>query len=71
MLTEHHDFAGEHPEYKDQISNLKSSDAHFKKLFNEYNEINKEILRIEKEVEVASDERLENLKSNALILMMK
>ena len=68
MLTEHHSFADEHPEHKEQIHNLKGSDAHFKKLFDQYNDVNKEILRIEKEVEAASDERLEGLKKQRLKL---
>ncbi len=68
MLTEHHGFAHEHPEHKEQIHNLKGSDAHFKKLFDQYHEVNKGILRIEKEIEAASDERLEGLKKQRLKL---
>lgn len=68
MLSDNHDLVNEYPEYKDQIHNLKMSDAHFAKLFNEYDEVNKEILRIEKEIEASSDERLENLKKQRLLL---
>lgn len=68
MLTDHHDFASEHPEYKDEIHDLKMNNRHFIKLFDEYNEVNKEILRIEKEIEAASDDRLEDLKKKRLHL---
>ena len=36
MLTEHHNFVDEHPEHKEQIHNLKASDAHFTKLYAQY-----------------------------------
>jgi hypothetical protein len=68
MLSEHNDFAQEYPEYKDKIHEMKMSNAHFAKLLNEYHDVNKEILRIEKEIEAASDERLEDLKKKRLQL---
>tara|TARA_B100001971_G_C18090522_1_gene483252 strand:+ start:205 stop:450 length:246 start_codon:yes stop_codon:yes gene_type:complete len=68
MLEENHDLAHELPEYKEAIHNLKMSDNHFKKLFGEYDDVNKEVLRIEKGVEAASDERLEELKKQRLAL---
>ncbi|TNE31614.1 MAG: DUF465 domain-containing protein [Alphaproteobacteria bacterium] len=68
MLEEHHDLVHELPEHKEAIHTLKTTDAHFKKLFDEYEDVTKEILRIEKEIEAASDERLENLKKTRLAL---
>lgn len=68
MLEEHHDLAHELPEHKEAIHSLKTADAHFKKLFDEYEDVTKEILRIEKEIEAASDERLEDLKKTRLSL---
>lgn len=68
MLTEHHNFVDEHPEFKEQIHNLKADNAHFNKLFDQYNETNKEILHVEKGAESASDERLEGLKKQCLKL---
>jgi len=68
MLSEHHDLAHEMPEHKDTIHNLKINDAHFARLFDEYEDINKEILRIEKEIDAASDDRLEDLKKQRLVL---
>ena len=66
MLSEYHDLAHELPEYKDQIHELKTQDGHFNKLFKQYDGLVKEILRIEKQVEAASDERLEDLKRQRL-----
>lgn len=68
MLEDHHDLAHELPEYKAQIHDLKISNAHFSKLFDDYEGVNKEILRIEKEIEAASDARLEDLKKQRLAL---
>lgn len=68
MLSEHHDLAQEHPEYKAQIHALKMNNAHFAKLFDKYHDLNKDILRIEKEIEAASDERLENMKKERLLV---
>lgn len=68
MLSESHDFSHEHPEYKEQIHDLKMNNAHFAKLFDQYQDVNKGILRIEKEVEAASDERLEDMKKHRLLL---
>ncbi len=36
MQVEHHQLAVDFPEFKEQIHDLKSSDAHFAKLFDEY-----------------------------------
>ena len=68
MITDAHDFASEFPEHKEAIHKLKLSDRHFAKLFEEYNAINKDILRIETGVENASDEHAENLKKLRLKL---
>jgi len=68
MLDENHDLAHELPEYKEKIHELKMNDAHFARLFEAYDEVNKEILRVEKEVEAASDERLEDMKKTRLSL---
>jgi uncharacterized protein YdcH (DUF465 family) len=68
MLSEHHDLAHELPEYKELIHDLKMNNAHFSKLFDEYEEVNKKVLRSEKEVEVLCDEELEDLKKKRLLL---
>jgi uncharacterized protein YdcH (DUF465 family) len=45
MSNTPHELAEEFPEYKDRIHDLKVSDAHFRKLFDEYHEINREVHR--------------------------
>ena len=68
MLGEKHDLIHELPEYKDKIHLLKTSDAHFASLFDQYHEIEHEIRRIEEGVEVSSDEYLEEQKKKRLLL---
>jgi uncharacterized protein YdcH (DUF465 family) len=62
MLGEHHSLVQEFPEYKDKIHELKTSDPEFAKLFEKYDDIDKEIYRIEMQIENTSDEYIENLK---------
>jgi uncharacterized protein YdcH (DUF465 family) len=62
MLGEHHSLVQEFPEYKDKIHELKISDLEFAKLFEKYDDIDKEIYRIEMQIENTSDEYIENLK---------
>lgn len=62
MLGEHHSLAHEFPEYKDRIHELKVNNPDFAKLFEKYEDIDKEIYRIEMQIENTSDEYLEGLK---------
>ena len=62
MLGEHHSLAREFPEYKDQIHELKVNNPEFAQLFVKYEDIDKEIYRIEMQIENTSDEYLEGLK---------
>ena len=68
MSTDHHHLAHELPEYKDAIHELKISDNHFAKLHDAYHDCVKHILRIEGEIEAASDVFLEDLKKNRLAM---
>ncbi len=69
MITDlHHPLISELPEYREDIHRLKTEDHHFRKLFDQYHEIDKEVARIEQEVEAASDQRLEGLKVKRLHL---
>jgi len=63
-----HELHEEFPDQTDQLHQLKVSNAHFAKLADEYHSVNREIHRIESEVEPASDEALENLKKQRLHL---
>ena len=71
MLGEHHSLALEFPEYKDKIHELKINDPEFAKLFDKYVEIDKEIYRIEMQIENTSDEYLEGLKIRRVTLKDK
>ncbi|WP_417667338.1 YdcH family protein [Roseibium sp.] len=63
-----HELHEEFPDAADALHSLKISDAHFAKLAEEYHVINREIHRIETEIEPASDEALEDLKKKRLSL---
>ena len=62
MLGEHHSLAREFPEYKNQIHELKVNNPEFAQMFEKYEDIDKEIYRIEMQIENTSDEYLEGLK---------
>jgi len=66
--TEHHDLHHEFPEFKEKIHELKVSNPHFERMFEEYHKVDKEIRRILQEIEKASDVYLENLKKTRLHL---
>lgn len=68
MHGEKHDLFHEFPEYQEKIRQLKSQDNHFAKLFDEYHEVNKEVRRIEQEIETPSDTYTEDLKKRRLHL---
>ena len=50
MSVEHHDLVHEFPTLKDRIHNLKVSDAHFRKLFEEYHTLTRNVENMENEV---------------------
>ena len=68
MLNEKHDLIHELPEYRETIHNLKMTDSHFAKLFDEYHEVDHEVHRIESNIETTSDEYLESMKKQRLHL---
>jgi len=68
MELQPHDLAHEFPEYKDKIHFLKTNNQHFAKLFDEYHLVNREVLRIEQEVEPVTDEFAEEMKKKRLLL---
>lgn len=71
MLNEHKDLAQEFPEYKDAIHTLKMENAHFARLFEEYGKLDREVQKMEENVEPVSDEVLENAKKERLALKDK
>lgn len=68
MFGEKHDLIHELPEHKERIHQLKISDEHFSKLFDEYHELDHQILRMEEGIETPSDDVLEELKKSGSFL---
>ena len=68
MLNEKHDLIHELPEHRETIHNLKMTDDHFARLFEQYHEVDHEIHRIETGVETPSDDYLEEKKKLRLHL---
>jgi uncharacterized protein YdcH (DUF465 family) len=56
------------PEYRDLISELKTSDHHFVKLFDKHNELDQKIKNIDAHIETATPEEVEDLKKEKLLL---
>ncbi|MEJ1158004.1 YdcH family protein [Prosthecomicrobium sp. N25] len=69
MTHTHHELAELMPEYADDIHKLKMSDSHFARLADEYHEINRQVHRMETNVEPASDEAIEVAKKTRLRLL--
>lgn len=65
---EKHDLLHEFPEYQDKIHELKISDPYFRKLFDEYHELEHQIHRIHMNIEVAADDTMKELKTKLLYL---
>ncbi len=68
MTIEHHEIGHDFPEYKDAIHELKMHNAHFKRLYDEHHQLDREIYRFESKVETTTDEHLEDLKKTRLKL---
>lgn len=68
MTVEHHPLVHEFPEHREALHRLKLTDTHFARLATEYEDVDKEIVRIEDSVQPASDVVLETLKKRRLLL---
>lgn len=68
MTVDHHDLAHEFPEYKERIHQLKMDDAHFARLFEEYNDLTSKIEVLENNEAPVADETLEDCKKQRLAL---
>lgn len=71
MSAIHHDLASELPEFREKIHQLKLDDSHFSKLFDEYHQVNNEVLRLEADNIPVIDEAFETLKKQRLSLKDK
>ena len=68
MSTTHHDLAHELPEFKETIHDMKMNNAHFRNLFDKYNQLAKDIHRVETGAENTSDHYLTDLRKQRLLL---
>jgi uncharacterized protein YdcH (DUF465 family) len=58
----HHPILREFPDDRETIKRLKASDERFRKMFEEYHQLDDAIYRIEEEIEFASDQEMEEMK---------
>jgi uncharacterized protein YdcH (DUF465 family) len=68
MPLEHHPLGKEFPQHSELIHRLKCEDDEFRLLFDEYHRVDREIFRIEREIEPASDATTGRLKRRRLYL---
>jgi uncharacterized protein YdcH (DUF465 family) len=68
MKVDSHSLIKEFPAFREKIHSLKLSSSHFQKLFDEYDEVDKEISHLETEDSPVSDEHMEQLKKRRLHL---
>ncbi|MCF6159456.1 MAG: DUF465 domain-containing protein [wastewater metagenome] len=68
MQSEHHDLIHEFPEYRKEIHYLKMNNEHFKTLFDAYHKLDREVYRVEYNIEPRSDTALEELKKRRLAM---
>jgi uncharacterized protein len=65
---ENHDLHHEFPQFANKITDYKMSNHHFKKLFDDYHHVNKEIHRIETGAEATTDDVLNDLRKKRVHL---
>ena len=58
----HHPILREFPEHREVIRRLRGSDEQFRKMFDEYHQLDESVYRIEEEIDFATDQELEELK---------
>ena len=63
-----HELAEEFPQLVDKMHTLKTADAHFARLFDEYHEINRAIHRAETNVEPTDDFTMETMRKKRMVL---
>ncbi|WP_282609808.1 YdcH family protein [Pelagibius sp. Alg239-R121] len=68
MYGEHHDLRHDLPEHADAIHELKIADQHFARLFEEYHLVDREIRRVEQQIEARGDTAMEDLKKQRILL---
>lgn len=71
MALQKHDLIHELPEHRETIHDLKVKNAHFARLFEEYHKVDKEMHRIEENIETPSDDYTHQRKIDRLALKDK
>ena len=71
MTNKLHDLATEFPDMKSTIHTLKTKDAHFKRMYDEYEAVAKELHRFNEGAGGITDEHAEELKKKRLELKDK
>lgn len=68
MALDHHPLITEFPEHREALHALKLENAHFQKLMDAYENLDKEIVRMEEGIETPEDATLTDLKKQRLDL---
>ncbi|SMC68385.1 YdcH family protein [Rhizobium sp. RU36D] len=68
MSNTPHELAQEFPEHLDKMHALKTGDARFARLFDEYHDVNRAIHRAETDVEPVGDAHMENMRKQRMVL---
>ncbi|MCR9123321.1 MAG: YdcH family protein [Phyllobacteriaceae bacterium] len=63
-----HELAEEFPEHVEKMSEMKVSNAHFARLFDDYHEINRAIHRAETDIEPTDDFNMEDMRKKRMRL---
>lgn len=68
MSEHHHDLVSDFPEHKEKIHELKLANAHFRKMFEDYSELNKQVYRAENRIDIIGEREEELLRKKRLHL---
>ncbi len=68
MSIDNHTLTNDFPQLKDQIHALKTSNHHFARRLDEYNDLDREVRRLEGEGSPKADETMEEMKRKRLAL---
>lgn len=63
-----HELAEEFPEHKERIHKLKTADAHFARLFDNYHELNRSVHRAETNIEPVDDSTMQSMRKQRMEL---
>ncbi|MDH5632724.1 MAG: DUF465 domain-containing protein [Gammaproteobacteria bacterium] len=71
MFGEHHSLLNDFPELRDKIHELKAANPDFASMYEEYDRVDKEVYKIEEQIETRSDAYTEDLKKRRVMLKDK